>query len=506
MRLILHPRAWYIALAIITACVLLFFAGRWLLIPREPEVLAEVTRGDVAEIVSVSGVAESKTAANLSFTAADVVEAVYVTEGDEVAAGDVLAILRQADLAAERSEAAASLEIARAERDELLSGPRLESRAVTDREVATAKSNLERTIAEQNEKVENARLALLSTGLEALPEDPDANDPPTPPTISGTYTCEDTGAYKVNVLSASDIDTKLKYRLLGLEVGTFFGYTESPTPMGACGLRIQFDDDSSYKSHDFEIAVPNDRTASYVTNYNTYQLALQTRENAVQAAEEALDKALKEQTLENADPRDEALRRANAAVLQAEARLELIDARIDERTIRAPYAGIITAVAITEGELAGGTGEAAITMLGDGTFEITVRVPEIDVAKLAVDGRGTATFDARAGEEVPLTLTFISPLATEIDGVAYFTAKLTFDDAPQWLRAGLNADVDIFTREERGTLRVPKRYIRTTDIGSVVYLRRGRQTFEQPVELILTGTDGYAAVRGVSEGDVIVAP
>lgn len=502
MRLILHPRSLYILGGVLVFVVPAFFLIQFIAQPKATRITTEVTRGEVTEIVPVSGVVESNSTSDLAFKATDIVDTVLVDEGDEVMKGDVLALLQQDDLLADRKRAIAALEIARADRDELIAGPRSEERDVTTSEVESAKANLTRTIERQDELVENARRALLSTDLEALPEDPDNDN--VPPTISGTYTCNDTGTYEVNILSGGTARTKYTYRLIGLEVGTYVGYEEAPTAMGTCGLLIQFDDNSDYESDDFTILVPNTRSSSYVTNYNTYQLALQTRDNEIQSAEENLDQILKEQTLENASPRDEELRRANATVLQAEAELATVESHIADRTLTAPFSGTITSVDIVEGETNGT--EPAMTIIGDGVFELTARIPEIDIAKIAVEQESIVIFDARASEEVPATISFISPLATEIDGVAYFEAQLLFENPPSWLRAGLNADIDIVTRREMEALRIPKRFLLDTDSGHVVYVPEGRDLREIPITVTFLGNDGFAAITGLNEGDVVVSP
>jgi len=103
-------------------------------------------------------------------------------------------------------------------------------------------------------------------------------------------------------------------------------------------------------------------------------------------------------------------------------------------------------------------------------------------------------------------VTYVSPLAYEIEGVAYFEAKIGFEETPSWLRGGLNADIDIYVNEATGVLRVPKRFIETTDAGATVLLRNGEKTIPEQIELGFEGNNGYVEVRGLAEGTEIVAP
>lgn len=502
MRLILHPRSLYLLGGVLILLVALFFIVRALTTDNgDGHVTGVVSVGTVSEIVSVSGLVEAENTAELSFPVSDVTASVSVSVGDTVSEGDVLATLVQDDLLAERADKVALLEIARADRDELIAGPRSEARDVSDVAVQNADTFLARTITEQNEKVESARRALLSSDLEVLPRFADNDNEP--PTVSGTYTCTDTGTYFMDV-SASNAKSGYSFRISNLETGTYPVSFQYPTPLGECGLSIQFANSSFQGNADWKLDVPNMSGASYTENQNAYNLALQTRENTIKSAEEALLEAEKAQTLENASPRDEALRRANASVAQREAQLRAIDVAIEERTLRAPFDGTVTEVDIVKGETAGT--EPVVTLSGNNTFTLTARIPEIDIAKMTVGQSALVIFDALQNETIPATVSFVSPLATEIDGVAYFKAKLSFENPPSWLREGLNADIDIIVTEKEDALRIPKRFLIERENLFYVFVLEGKRMTEVPVRRGFVGNDGFVEIIGLTEGDVVVAP
>ena len=109
----------FAALFILAALAILFRT----LNPHEPDwVSAQVERGNVAEVVSVSGFIEAKNTAELAFPASGVVTEVFAYEGMEVREGDVLATLASAQLVAQRSEAIASLQAAQARYNKLVAG------------------------------------------------------------------------------------------------------------------------------------------------------------------------------------------------------------------------------------------------------------------------------------------------------------------------------------------------------------------------------------------------
>lgn len=500
MKNMLHTRFFYVGIAIVLIGVATISVVRVVNNGTPEGVTATVTMGPILSIVSVSGIVEAENTAGLAFPVTGTLAAVSVREGDRVEVGQILATLEQAQLQAERNDAQGALIAAEADRDELIYGPRDEERDVTSTTVAIAEEDLKRTIALEAKNVENARRTLLSTGLEALPVNKQTSD--APPAISGTYTCDE-GTYTLSVYKSGAYSGH-SYRLSGLESGTYPAYTDAPAPLGDCGLFIQFDADEIYANQDWTVEIPNKRSAQYAANLNAYKLALQQEANNVGAKEQALKLVLEEQTLENASPREEALRKANAAVMQASARLEAVNARIADRTLRAPFAGTVNNVDVVKGESV--TTLPIITIVADDMFELTARIPEIDITKLAVGQRVEVIFDARSSEVIDSSILFISPLAREIDGVAYFDAKIRFDEPPEWLRGGLNADVDIIVDEKENVLRIPKRFVQGEEGAHYVLTPQGNRTATTAVEIGFVGNDGFVEVIGLDEGDTIIAP
>ncbi len=194
-----------------------------------------------------------------------------------------------------------------------------------------------------------------------------------------------------------------------------------------------------------------------------------------------------------------------AEIQQAQAAIATIDAQIEEKSIVAPFDGMITDVDILPGETAGAS--PIITVLANTAFELTARIPEIDIRKVYKGQQATIVFDANQDAVFEGTITFVSPLATEIDGVAYFETTITLNEIPDWMRSGLNADVEILTREEADVLKIPKRYSFKNELGeTTVLLKTGNAQTETPITIEFIGNDGYLAITGLNEGDTLVAP
>lgn len=491
----------------IFCALLLIGTALWLLNsvvnPKTPNwVTVTAERGDVTTVVSVSGFVEAKNTAELAFPSTGVVTEVFVNEGARVEQGEVLATLASKQLAAERSEAVANLRAAAASLDETVAGPRAETISIAETSVANAETNLARVQAETKEATTNARKDLLSNDLEAVTLD--GEETAIAPTISGTYTCQETGDYTLNTYR-SDTQSGFSYTVEGFQHISNPASTDQPTAFGDCGLFAQFAAGSDYTDTTWTVEIPNIRSSTYITKLNTLTAAKTSEANLVAAAEDALRLAREEAGLSTAAPRSETVRAEEARVAEARARIARIDALIGDRSIVAPFAGTITEVAVLPGETA--TSEAVITLLADGSFELKARIPEIDIRKNEVGQVATAIFDAAPEETQTGTITYLSPLATEIDGVGYFEATITLESIPNWLRSGFNADIDIVIDEKKDAIRIPRRFItKTADGIDAVLVPAGQESAIKEISVVAFGNDGLAAVEGLSVGDIIILP
>ncbi len=490
---------------LVAALLLVVILGALLFSRKNGEVpytTTTVERGTVQTAVSVSGFVEAKNTARLAFPISGTVTDVFVEEGDTVSKGDLLATLGGTQLLAQRRAALAQLQRAQATKDALLEGPTPTEREVTSTSVAAAKAKLEKTIATEAEKVAAAYEALLSNDLQARTDD--VYERSTAPVISGSYTCAKEGVYVIQTYPSSDL-SGYSYTLSGLEYDRTSVNTNQPMPLGTCGLSILFAAGDYYNNSQWTVQIPNTLSSTYLTYKNAYDLALKTQEQNVQAARDALALAQKQEAAANALPSSSKLRQAQADIQNAQARIAQIDAQMRDLSIVAPFDGVITAVDTLAGELAGQT--PVITLLATDAFQLKARVPEIDITKVQEGQQVQIMFDAQAQNVLQGTVSFISPLATNIDGVAYFETNIQMEEIPTWIRAGMNADIDIIVEETNDTLRIPMRYlIPESDTTYTVQVLEGAQMTTTPVTILQKGSDGYVAISGLNEGTTIVAP
>ncbi len=295
------------------------------------------------------------------------------------------------------------------------------------------------------------------------------------------------------------------YKLSGLEKGTYTAYSKQPAPLGNCGLYIQFDTNSLYNNTSWTIEIPNKKSPNFVNNQNIYKLALTERNNKISASKDIFD--LEEVNIQamDAPPRTEEIISAEANIAKAQALIKKIEAKMDDQSIFAPFGGMVTNKDIYIGELA--TTKPVITILNESEFKLTARIPEIDITKIKIGQSADILFDAQIETHLNGVVTFISPLATEIDGVAYFEATITLNETPPWIKSGLNSDIDITVVKKENVLRLQKRFlIKNEDDSYAVFVDEETKKITKPVSPIFFGNNGYVEITGLTEGTTVIAP
>ncbi|MES2224541.1 MAG: biotin/lipoyl-binding protein [Patescibacteria group bacterium] len=194
---------------------------------------------------------------DLAFPNAGRVASVSVKVGDHVAKGETLATLDAGAALGAVTQAKGALELAQAQY------------ASQDVQYANAKK-------QQDVLVQNAYRTMLSSGLTATPSVQDDNHLPA---ISGTYACGNEGSYEVSTYP-SGATSGFSFTYTGLEKGGGQVTFSTPQPLGSCGLFIQFAQGFAGATK-WTVAIPNTKSASYVTNKNAYDLAVSTRDQVL---------------------------------------------------------------------------------------------------------------------------------------------------------------------------------------------------------------------------------
>lgn len=417
---------------------------------------ATVEKGSVVDTLVLNGEAEPSQGAEMSFSASGTVERVYKKPGDKVFAGEKIVELDNGTLRADYADAEASLELARAEAKV--------SDAETDRDVA------------------NAYATLLSDGLTAYSKDLTISD--NAPEISGSYTGGREGDYLISVEYSNDLSHR-SIHYTGLEKGETPIVFYKAIPLGTKGLYVKFEEGSTSIGDEWRISIPNVEGASYVENLNAYKRALASRDAA------------------ESDNISEQI--SAAKVKQAEARVASVVAQLNERTIRAPFAGVVSKMDIKVGEQAE-AGKIVTGVITDGTYEVTVEVPESDVVGLLGGLPASITLDAYGADTIfSGTLQNIDPAQTEVDGVSVYRAKVLFNAVDERIRSGMTATVSIEKSRLDDVLKIPNRFIEKDADGEFVMKKVDDDSEKVHITTGQKGSDGSVEIKsGLSEGDIVI--
>lgn len=187
---------------------------------------------------------------------------------------------------------------------------------------------------------------------------------------------------------------------------------------------------------------------------------------------------------------------------------QLANLRVTKSVATAPFAGVVTAIGVEEGELAV-AGTPVVTVETIAKQEIVADVPESDIAKLQVGMVASFTLDAFPSErERSATIISLAPAATVIEGVPTYEVVLELPESNVGLKSGMTANVTVETAKRENVLAVPRRAV--AKVGGVykVKMMEGDGSIrETGVELGVLGSDGYVEIiAGLTGGETLVLP
>jgi len=435
-----------------------------------------VERTDAVQTVNVTGTVEAQSQAMLGFSTTGRVEIIFVTEGDVVRRGETLARLDVTRLQAQLNEAQATLAIRTFERQN-------QSTSTTNDAVS-----LDTVRAQQDNLVANAYRTMLSTDLIAEPRNDTYTQ--TPPVITGLYTGVE-GEYKIRIVKENVSSDDYIVRTFRLEEWEGEVAPNKAMPFGTKGLYISFSEAlEEYDDTVWYLRIPNTSSPSYAVNKNAYDSAVQAREVAIENS-----RATFEETDVTSPIRD-------AEIVRAQSNIQQLRADIADRVIRAPFDGVLTNRMIEVGETAV-SGETAFELFSDGTFQLNVNVPEIDIAKIELEDEAIVQLDAfDEGDTIVGRVIQINPASTKIDGVSYYEVTITLDSDDERVRAGMTADVAIKTDEFKDVVVVPLRFVTDAKVDIVT----GEETATTQDVVVGAAVDGGRVVitDGVAGGDTLI--
>ncbi|MFZ6026641.1 MAG: efflux RND transporter periplasmic adaptor subunit [Chloroflexota bacterium] len=234
-----------------------------------------------------------------------------------------------------------------------------------------------------------------------------------------------------------------------------------------------------------------------LTNPSETDIAL--AEAHVAALQEQLD------TLKTG-PDDTDLKLAELDLANAEAQLTLIEESIADQTLVAPIDGTILAVDAQVGDDVGTS--AIITMADLSQPMLEIYVDESDLNSIGVGYPIEIVFDALPNDTFNGKITSVDPSLTLLQNVTAVHALAQMDMStyakPQTLPVGLNASVEIISSESEDALLVPVEALRELAAGKYgVFVLENDEPVLKVVEVGIMDMT-YAEIKsGLNEGDVV---
>jgi multidrug efflux system membrane fusion protein len=207
-----------------------------------------------------------------------------------------------------------------------------------------------------------------------------------------------------------------------------------------------------------------------------------------------------------AEPR-ELLQQRRAERDQALASVQQFDARITQKQVRAPFAGILGVRRVNLGQYLN-PGDAIATLTALDTLYVDFALPQQELGRLHVGASVNVTVDAWPGRVFTARVNAIEPrIGTDTRNVS---VQATVSNGDRALRPGMSVTAALNLPPERGALVVPTTAIQTSASGDSVTVIRGpdaRRKGKAELISVTTGRrigDRVIVTRGLKAGDVVV--
>lgn len=425
-----------------------------------------MTRQNLIDSISVTGTIASADAWDVSASAKDVeVLEVNYEVGDYVNEGDVIVVLDTADL---------ELSLTEAQNKQVLS------------EYNESKS-IESATENYTEAVEDG----TDTYQKAVKSEADAK--------------EALQEAAKDVESAADKLLRQEDRL-GEAKAAFEAATPVEKPANYDQLKLADPDNEEVKAYDDYLALQQAVTAAqqeYTSRHQAYVAAAEAEEKAQETYEKAaetLEDAQKSNDKNISNAADQLEKAQMERQYSNDSNQEVIEnyqKQIDSCTVTAPISGVITAMNVAVGDTYMGEGSNLFSIADKEYFVVSASVDEYDISSISKDMEAAVIVEAISEEELPATVSFVSPTATSsMMGGSSYALEIALNDPNESLRIGMTAKASIVLDAAYDVLTVPYDCIETDENGkSVVYVDQGGEKTAVEVEVGMQG-DYYAEVSG----------
>lgn len=191
-------------------------------------------------------------------------------------------------------------------------------------------------------------------------------------------------------------------------------------------------------------------------------------------------------------------------VREREIDMELAHDALEQTYLRAPFAGVVTDIAVEPGQSVG-SNDLVVQLVDDSGFEVRVAVDELDIARVHEGQPVSIRLDADPARVRDGVVEYVSMVANTSGNLVTVPVTVRFLEADEFLRPGYTATLQIIVAEARGVPVVPVEAIwEEGNVRTVTRVVDGeRETV--PVQTGLSDGVWVEIVSGVDVGDQVVA-
>ena len=407
-----------------------------------------VQRGNLTAAVTGSGTIAAESTIELSFETSGTVKEVLVSEGDTVQASQVLAKLDDRTLLAEITSAQAKLTSAQAQFGKTKQG-------ATAAETASVQAALQRAQAAYDKALKEAETADLD--------------------VTSAKLTMDKAQVAVGTAQAA-------YDRIGGASNPMIGMTSQAKDLQNATLEYQ----------------------NAVTTYQTKFQRLETsKKSTIASAKSTLETA--KYNLANLQVRSEDLAIDQASIDQADQALKQAQINLENAVIKAPFAGVVTAVNVVTGTRTSNV-PVAIKMMNVNPLHVTLKLSENDVVKIQLGQSVKLTTDSLKDWQTEGQVSYIAPSGESTSGVVTYVTRVNFTTPDARIKVGMTSNLDIITAQRNNVLVVPNTALLPKGNSRIVQVV-GADGKAKEVEVQTGLSDGSFTeiAGGVTEGTRIVA-
>jgi HlyD family secretion protein len=433
-----------------------FFAA-----PQPQPLTQSVERKTIPVTIAANGTVKAERSINLSPESSGIIKSLNVKEGDRVRQGQVIAVMDDANLQGELTQARGQLAQQSANLQRLIAGNRPEDIAKAEAQLAEAEANLqELRSGNRPQEIAQAEARLQQSQATLRQREDD---------LRRNQQLYDTGA-----ISRQSLEQEMTDR---------------------------------------DIAKQQVMEAEQA-------LALQdagARPEQIAQAQARVDQQAQTVAAQKAGNRAEDIAQAEAQVESAKGTLQSIEAKINDTQVIAPFDGVVLEKfadvgAFVSPSMSGGGGNSAssssILMLANDRYYVSVNLSESQISKVKVGQTVTLKADALPGEKMVGRVDRVAPQAKVSQNVTSFEVRVVvISPAKNPLKLGMNVEATFEVSNLDNVLLVPNAAIVREAQGEGVYVKGDRQPVFRSIQTGVTAGGQTEVKSGLQEGEqVLVSP